>query len=479
MVPFPPDPRNSGQARPHCFSKGSLGISVRFPRSDQFTGVNELSDATLPQRSAVRAEGGILGDLQRWFLLAVLAVGAMMPWYTLRLFPVLTLGSAKINPLDGLVACAVLLGAPAVVRGFWRGDREGLWVLAFLLSMLVPLLIGLLDSQSVFYAVRESRALAFYALALAFAAGGYGSRDFYTFAAAYVAGTVIAIVAVFSHVHWHVPLPGFPDALLVPSGLAYRGVVRYLDWTVPSIAFMLSLAGTLAAPSLRARLAWGASLPCLVWYLIAMHERTTQGIGMVAAIVLIGIPGTGGLKFHRVAFLGATLAVIIALGLGVVAGPRWVSGPAQIMLWHWSHAVDDDSLRQRIRELRAGFPRFERHPLSGEGLGAIVSDKPPDGRPGGPWRYIASGYGFLLVKTGLVGFGLYVAMIGIALRRAWHRLRHERGGGAWPLATIGVAGLGVLLALNLVHPVVDIPEGAIAFSLFFGMLVSREEPMPT
>lgn len=433
----------------------------------------ELSNATLVERPAVRAGGAVLGDLRRWSLMATLIVGAMVPWYTLRLFPVLAIGSAKINLLDVLVACSVLLAAPAIVERLRRGERELLWVCAFVVYMIVPFVIGLRDPDGVFYAVRESRALAFYALALVFAAGGYGPREFRDFAAAYAAGTVAAAVAVFAHVMWRAPLPGYP-AMIASTPSDQAGVIaRYLDWTVPVVAFTLSLGGVLTASSWRARLAWGGSLLCIVWYLVAMHERTAQGTALGVAIVLLALPQMGGLTVRRIALLALMLGVLVALGMGAIPGPRWIREPARNMLTYWSHIPNDSSIESRLKELRAAFPRFAQRPILGGGLGGIVNDVSPDfAGAGGPWRYVASGYGFLLVKTGFVGLFLYVAMVVVALRRGWPLLRVGRPGKEWPRAVFGVVGLGALLVLNLSHPAVDIPEGAIAFSLFFGMLVS-------
>jgi len=118
------------------------------------------------------------------------------------------------------------------------------------------------------------------------------------------------------------------------------------------------------------------------------------------------------------------------------------------------------------------LPQFARHPIIGEGLGGVIPIQELE-RNGRPPRVIASGFGFLLIKTGLLGFVLYAGMVGSILRQGWRRIRDVANVTSWPAALIGELGIAVLLVLNLVHPVVDIPEGVIAFSLFFGMIMAQ------
>jgi len=85
---------------------------------------------------------------------------------------------------------------------------------------------------------------------------------------------------------------------------------------------------------------------------------------------------------------------------------------------------------------------------------------------------IASGYGFLLIKTVVLGRLLYLTMAASVVRAGWAQSRAGRDDAAWPGARVGIVGIAALLVLNLTHTVVDIPEGAIAFSLFFGMIMA-------
>jgi O-antigen ligase len=190
------------------------------------------------------------------------------------------------------------------------------------------------------------------------------------------------------------------------------------------------------------------------------------------AVVVASLPAFGGRRYQPLALIVVAVAVAGVFGLGAVRGPSWLSHPAAVTLWRWSQWASDSSLRFRITEFVGGLSRFSQHPLTGEGLGGVVLPQGPD-PSSGPWRYNSSGYGFLLVKTGLIGFTLYLGMVAAALRRGWRRLQQQGRHEVWPDVGVALVGLGALLVFNLLYPTVDTPEGAIAFSLYYGMLVSR------
>jgi hypothetical protein len=400
----------------------------------------------------------------------------MVPWYTLRLFPVVAIGTAKFNLLDALGVAAVILALPLIAHEFLRGPHEPWWVCAFLAYMAIPLAAGILNPGAAFFAIREARPLAFYALATIFAWADFDASEFQRFAGIYVAGTLMAIAAVFAHVRWLLPLPGYPERIVNPGEFttAWLGV-KYLEWTVPVVAFTFSLTSALAARSIRVRLLWTIASLMVAWYALATTERFMQGLIIGITVVVTSLPAFGGRRFRRLTVIVLIVAVAGALGLGAVRGPSWLSHPATITLWRWSQWTSDNSLRFRITEFVGGISRFSQHPLAGEGLGGVVLPQGPD-PSSGPWRYDSSGYGFLLVKTGLIGFALYLGMVATAVRRGWRRRQEQGSHDAWPDVIVGLVGLGALLVFNLLYPTVDTPEGAIAFSLFYGMLVSQSTP---
>ncbi len=439
-----------------------------------------------------------LGAVRRWGLLAVVGVGAMVPWYTLRLVPLVSIGTAKINLLDALVGVAVLASLPAVAPLVRSRNGPVLWVLVFTLYMLVPLAVGLRDPDAAPRAIREFRALAFYALALAFVAEGSSGSDFRMFPRAFVIGACVAIAAVFVHLRWLVPLPGYAaDTVLAPAGFAVQsfswnehlsveptipvaaGVgyrADYLEWTVALVAFVLSLGGMLSASSRPARILWGISVSATTWYLLVSGARSPQIAAVCAAIVMLGASARGHPRIRRALIGGTVLALVVAaavaMGVRLPAVVRPLAGPAGTTVLRWSEALSDASIQLRMKEIAVSLPAFARHPIVGEGLGGAIPI-PEFVWKGQVPRVIASGYGYLLIKTGVVGFLLYVAMVGSILRLGWRQIRNSAGGLSRPDAVVGVVGIAALLVLNLVHPVVDIPEGAIAFSLFFGMIVAQ------
>jgi hypothetical protein len=406
-------------------------------------------------------------------LIATVAVTAMIPWYSLRLWPLVAFGHAKINLLDGLVAAAFLLALPRVLRGL-IAQREPLWyICAFLAAMVVSLSFGLRDPHAAFLAIREARALAYYALALVFATGGYDRNDFRKFAAAYVGGATITAAATFAQAERLLTLPGYPNFL---SGSYHLGVpgflIAYLDWTVPTVAFVLSLSVLFMASLPRVFLAAGVSLLTISWYVLAAGERFLQ---FVVACCALGVPVIMGAPRHwpraiRVAAAGMAATVILAAAAGAATSTAWIAGPIRTTILRWSRATTDDSLRFRVLEILGGLPQFTRHPVFGIGLGKVVTMDPE--HPGHPWPYVSSSYGFLIIKTGLVGLLTYLAMAYFALREAWRQRRRQPMDTAWPTATVGLLGLAALLLLNLLHISVDTPEGAVAFSLFFGLIMS-------
>ena len=393
----------------------------------------------------------------------------MIPWYTLHLFPILTFGTEKINLLDVLAACAVLLALPAIVRALLSGRRDLLWVCGFITYMAIPFMFGIRAPGGAFFAIREARAFPFYALALAFTTGDYTAQDFKRFGHVFVIGTAIAIVAVIAHLGWRTPLPGYPD--LTPSSPWLH--VQYLEWTVPLVAFQLSLSEALAGASMSARLASAAAAVLVAWYGLATAERFVQLLLVSTLVVLLCLPMFGAIRPGRIVLALVALSLI---GFWATAsGVTWLSIPLKSTLFRWSRALADNSLNFRIQEIMYNFPRFHLHPLFGEGLGGLVLNDDPE-HHGIPWRYVADGYAFLLIKTGLVGFLLYIGMVTSAVRTGWASFKTSTYEGGWPTFAIGLVGISLLLTLNLLSPTVDTPEGAIAFSLFYGMLAARPRP---
>jgi hypothetical protein len=412
-----------------------------------------------------------------WSLAAVLLVSSMMPWYALRVFPIVALKGGTLNVLDGLTAVATVLTIPSVIAGLRGGVSALWWVCAFLAYLAVPFAVGVSNPATAFLAWREARPLAMYALALAFTVSPGEPGRFHRLCTVYVAGTLIAVFAVAAHLGWHVPLPGYPRTVAQTWG---AGNIIYLDWTVPLIAFLLSLTNLLTARPGPARAAWAGATAVVTWYALNMGERFVEFLFVGLALTVTSLPPFGGGKPWRLAVIAVVMAYVLAVGTGMVGGPVWISGPSHYAVWHWSRTLSDDSLHFRLQELAEGFPRFLHHPLEGEGLGGLIIAVNPRSH-GGSWPYISSGYGYLLVKTGLLGFLFFVGAAVMAVRQGLGQVRTGvNRDGAWPAALVALLGIGTLLALNLLYTAADTPEGVIAFSLFYGMILGyRHEAAST
>jgi hypothetical protein len=411
--------------------------------------------------------------VRNFLLAATLAVSSMAPWYALRTLPLLRVGTAKINPLDVLVLCAVLAGSPSVIRRILGRDSGSLWTCAFLGYALIPLVMGVHAPATRFEAIREARALAFYALVLVFIAGDYHSRDLQWFAIVYVAGTLVAVGAVFSHMWWLVPLPGYTPGtgagVVDPAGCR----VLYIGWTVVLSALILSSYGALTASRRRWRVAWMASSLAVGWVLLATASRATQAVSGAAIAVLVAFLVIDERVRPRLVGFGVCVALGCAAVLLLGAPLRCSSGPVGLSLSRWSTVLTDDSAAYRIREFKAGLGIVRRSWPFGEGLGGVISDpgNVEDGKLvyGPPVSTLASGYLFLLVKTGVLGLGLFFAMLSTFLAMAWANLRRDRRAHLVSWNVVAISGMLALLALNFVDNVVDRPEAVVALSLFAGM----------
>jgi hypothetical protein len=422
----------------------------------------------------------LAAGLQFWCLAAVIALGAAVPWYTLRVVRLMPAMQGYVNPLDILVALAVAVALPRIVHDLWSRPRLVVPIWAFVAFSVVLLAISLPDPAARFLAVREARALVFYALGLAFIGGRYRTDQYRLLATLYAIGTVAAIVAVFAHFAVGMPLPGFEEPPGLPTNFRVFtnlgfGLV-YLEWTTVVVSFVFSMAALASGAGMPSRVGWIAVLLATTWYVLVTGERFLEVVSAIVFVAVVALTALGRAKNARVALGGAAVLVAIVLGIGMATGVPWVKGPGDTVLYRWSRIFHDNSLAWRQKEFAAAIDRTRQHPLVGEGLGGVVlSSNPWESLP---WRYIASGYGYLLVKMGLIGTFLWLAMVWTALQGGWRRMRSESRFGAneWPIGSVTMVGLGGLLLLNVIHPVVDIPEGAIAFSLFFGMAAASNGP---
>ncbi len=83
---------------------------------------------------------------------------------------------------------------------------------------------------------------------------------------------------------------------------------------------------------------------------------------------------------------------------------------------------EDQSYQGRMEQWRAVLRTVEERPLLGAGMGSDFAFFAPGQRH--QWRvaFVDNGWGFLLLKTGLLGIVVFLILLGISLRRALARL---------------------------------------------------------
>jgi hypothetical protein len=405
-----------------------------------------------------------------WLTVGVVAVGAAVPWYTLEVFPIARFGTAKVNLLDALVALTVLSALPAIAQAVRRRDSATVWILAFMAYMMVPLGIGLVHPDAAPKAIREARAVVFYAFGLVLLSRDDPPERFYTLAAIYTIAVTFAVMAVFAHIQWLMPLPGYP--LPVKTAGDYKLGVRYLEWTTCVVAVTLSLACLSTGRRHAARAVWILTTAMISWYVLATLERFIQLIAACTAVAFVWAPPFSGRRARLALGAAVLIAAAVLTAAGVYRGPRALRQTVGIMLVRWPRWYSDGSLKIRAKEVEVAIPMVARTPLFGAGLGAAIPMTTPGQDPHDQDQSISSGYAFLLIKSGLAGLGLYFGMVISVILAGWDVVAKRLQIG-WPAATVGLIGMGVLLTLNVLHTVVDIPEGAIAFSLFAGMIASQ------
>lgn len=422
--------------------------------------------------------------------MGVAFVAAGIPWYTLKTVPLLQLGNAKVNVLDLLVGCTVAVGAISLWRARPRWHGLALGIVAFVGYMIVLFAVALARRTDTFMALREFRALAYYVVAAIVVVAGFTWRELRLLLAAWLAGALVGVATAVLHVYLLLPLPGYPASgataptqfgRIVSVGWGERismeptiGViaagyrVNYLEWTAILVAFLIAVAGVLSFRSVRGKAAFGTALLALGWYQLASAARAVQVLSLLGGLAL-----TAALAGRRRKTVAALVVVIAAVGVGLAVRahavlPSWIRVPIESTVSRWVDLPADESLKVRIKELIIGFSAFRHSPVAGTGLGSRLP-VPVQSDPSGIAPNIASGFGFLLFKTGIIGLGLYLVIMVDMLFLAYRQTRATRLSPAHPLAWLAVIGTGALLALNIVHKVADIPEGAIAVALFVGI----------
>lgn len=413
-----------------------------------------------------------------WYCLAALMlVNALLPWWTLSAFPILSIGAAKVHLVDVLTAAVVLGAIPEVVAKLKR-SAPVLASVGFVVYLTIPFVFALGDTQQLFYAVREARPLTYHLLVAAIVALNLSSRRLSRLATLYIAGALGAVLLTFLHVKGILSLPGYrPQGGPLPTGIdlieAAEGFrVFYLEWTVVLVAAILIVVRLLQSTSLAVLSTRLLYLTAIVWYQVASAGRYLQLVSLAA------IAGLLALMARRRALILLGLTVLI-LGAGflvaVGVGAPWARNTTETTLVRWTEWRSDESLGRRTTEARLIAAVLKESPVIGRGLGGAL-DVPGYDLSLGRYVYIHSGYAAVALKSGLLGLALYLTLLAVLFRTAMRGLARSAPPDVRAMRVVGLVGLASLTLLQLLHPVVLIPEGAIALALFSGMVAVRETP---
>jgi O-antigen ligase len=198
-------------------------------------------------------------------------------------------------------------------------------------------------------------------------------------------------------------------------------------------------------------------------------------LALIAALNLCALAVT----FYRSALLALAVAVAFLI---VVSPPRRRAGLLKLgagaaLVVALVDYKQDVSALHRLREWKAAVGMIEAHPVLGNGLGARVGFVSPMYSPErhrmGYWSndvYMHNSYMWVLTKMGLVGFGLFAALILLVLRTALVGLARtspseERG------VLVGLsAGLVALLVLAVFGPMLTTVNTAPFVAFAFGAI---------
>lgn len=218
---------------------------------------------------------------------------------------------------------------------------------------------------------------------------------------------------------------------------------------------------------LESRIA-SVAAPLLLWLtLLAALAFTGSRAGLLAAIggtfvqtLLVVATRPGGRWLRRLALAGAG-AVVLAAGVGLVALIGGHQGVGRLT----ATSAYEVAGNLRFEVARAAVDLWSRFPLLGTGLGTFLDAFPlvqPEHVPL-TWRHAHDDPVELLVTTGVVGAGLFLAGLGALLGRLTRVL--NRGVRSEDRA-MAVAALGALAALAL-HETVDfgLTLPAVSFTL--------------
>jgi len=191
----------------------------------------------------------------------------------------------------------------------------------------------------------------------------------------------------------------------------YAGAIAAVAWNE-----------VLQAQGLCARLRHGAQLACCILVILLMGNRAAAGsLAAVGAFLLLL---TGLKRRIWILVLGSCL-----LPPAVLLGPYLVQRltenaelPGQIAQRFLFPLQEDLSYQGRVEQWRVVVATVRESPVLGAGMGSEFAYFAPGQRHRWQVKFVDNGWGYLLLKTGLLGLGAFLFLISVFLGCALKRL---------------------------------------------------------
>jgi O-antigen ligase len=349
-------------------------------------------------------------------------------------------------------------------------------VLAFLAVWVLNFLHGLWRGNEAYYALREFRVGAYFALTYLMVVTTCGHmaevRKFLKLAL-----VMAAIVGAYGVVRYVLGMgKEFADVRLIYYDIA-DSMVLYI-----AMLLLASLAIEGVVPKGKALLAAGSTLPMVVSFLFSYRRGAWVALTAGLVFLVLFYPGRVRLRRKIVRRVLVPAALIIVL---IAAVPSLRSNGVNFVGTRFQSIFDvteDPSNVFRILDAMNAFNTFAHHPIIGVGAGGRYDLEFTAEQPEmmafmeEVSRTSHNGYLYLLFKAGIIGFLIYVLVFAKFLR-TWFQVRKMVAG---PLERAVFMALGAIvvafLVNNVTEPVTDTvrPALLLAFVTSWGAIWMRD-----
>ena len=265
-------------------------------------------------------------------------------------------------------------------------------------------------------------------------------------------------------------------ATLVGIGwyLAHPGMRRYVEvQSYVALAFMLV---TIAILGKRLSPLAGVPLLLLLAYGVILSNARTVYVGMGLGFGLLLLTGLGKLKmkdvlkFGGIAFL--VLAIVFVALLQTREGSQYARRVVDELIQGFLHPSGDDNAQWRLLAWAEAGRRFLTQPVIGEGYGLPFTFElaSMDIKPHNIYLYV-------LYKTGLVGFSIFLWLLIVPTLAAWRAMRkYKEHPDALAIRALFVCQI-FFFCWGALNPLIETPFLASMFWLNFGLMLHTARQM--